>query len=787
MVFFFFCIAVLLTTACKEINNPTNVQRIRQIDPDRLKKIKYPPLTDREGKGLTLPVPPAEHPRLFFRKSDIETIKKNANHSLLEASWGEVRQSSLFPTDGKLKQDIVDNYDFQIIDAIEARALMYALNGDKKMGKEAVELIFNMHNTFIIDSDNDIYSWTNSIGRMILGTSVVYDWCYDLIAPDEKKSLIAIMESLATEMELKWPQLVLGSVTSHGVEFNLARDILSFGIAVYDEKPEIYERAAGRIFAEFIPAQNYGYESGHHHQGSFYGPHRFRWEMYTMMLFSRMGYTDLNRPLQGKMPYYWMYTRRPDGILMGDGDSEINAVSENAWAKWWKFPDLFYTASFYQDPLLMGEANRLSSISQTPLYDVLLIDPTVQTYNNLASLPLTKYFPSPFGGMAVRTDWNDGITSNAVVAEMRIKERHFANHQHLDAGSFQIYYKGPLAVESGIYQGSKGSYGCSHFMNYFQRTIAHNGMLVHNPAERFNYYDNTVANDGGQRFPLNGREPRNMTALMAETYKTGEVLAHDFGIDQMTPEYSYLKGDITAAYTDKVKNHQRAFVFLNLTSSSGAGVRVPAALIVHDYIVSSDKDFKKTWLLHCVQKPTFKGNETIIERNQKGYNGKLVNTTLLPEQSNTNLVAVGGTGNEFTVGGVNYPQSPNFSPNSWDGAIWRVELSPKSPSETDVFLNVMQVTDAGNTNLLPVEKIETDRLTGVQIGDRIVLFSKNGNLVNSTVNLEINGSGTFKVLITDLEKGDWEIAGAQSPNMVRNDNNLVYFQATAGNYVIMKE
>jgi hypothetical protein len=94
------------------------------------------------------------------------------------------------------------------------------------------------------------------------------------------------------------------------------------------------------------------------------------------------------------------------------------------------------------------------------------------------------------------------------------------------------------------------------------------------------------------------------------------------------------------------------------------------------------------------------------------------------------------------------------------------------------------VTDAGNNQLLPVEKIETDHMTGLKIGDRIVLFAKNGNPENRPIHLNISGNGVFKVLITDLEKGNWMITGPKSPGLFRNDQNLVYFQAVAGNYVI---
>ena len=78
-------------------------------------------------------------------------------------------------------------------------------------------------------------------------------------------------------------------------------------------------------------------------------------------------------------------------------------------------------------------------------------------------------------------------------------------------------------------------------------------------------------------------------------------------------------------------------------------------------------------------------------------------------------------------------------------------------------------------------------MTGVQIGDRIVLFAKNGNQGNLPVSLNIKGSGTFKVLITDLKNDNWDVNGPNSPGLVKNSNNLIYFQATAGNYVITKK
>lgn len=754
-----------------------DAQDIRRIDPARLKEIVYPPLTDREGKDLPIPIPPPEHPRLFFRKADFPAIKLKTVHPLLENAYVRIKQSACYATDGRLEQGVKHNVNQQIISAIEARAFLYAFTGDQNMGNEAVDYIFNLNNTLIIDHEKgDV---CRDIGRIVLATAVVYDWCYDLISPEERKVLITIMESLAADMEVQWPRLSQASVTGHGVEAQVARDILSCGIATYDENPEIYRRAAGRIFAEFIPAQNYSYPSGYHHQGSAYGSSRYVWEVYSTLLFDRMGYPHVTDRLQGKMPYRWIYTRRPDGQLFRDGDDWIE---RNPFGYYWPFPDIAYVGSYYKDPLLMGEAARQGAFTRASLYDLLLIDPTVPVDHNLASLPLTRYFPSPFGGMTARTGWDNGATSNVAVVDMKIAERHFNNHQHLDAGSFQIYYKGPLVVETGVYEGVEGAYGSDHFFNYYHRSIAHNCMLVYNPDEVFTWQRRPAVNDGGQRWSRGGAEPATIDIVMTDEYKKGEVQAYDFGPDPNKPDYSYLKGDITRAYTEKVKNHQRAYVFLNLDNA-----RVPAALIVYDYVVSSNKDFKKTWLLHCVQEPVFKENICTVVCDKKGYNGKLVNTVLLPLPQNISWEKVGGPGNEYTVGGVNFPNRLRNENNSGDGADWRIELSPKNPSETDVFLNVMQVTDAGNSRLLPVEKIDTDRMTGMKIGDRIVLFSKNGAPENDPITLEIKETGTFKTLITDIERGNWQVTGPNAPGLVRIDNNLLYFQASTGIYTITKK
>src|SRR5690606_31454722 len=115
-----------------------------------------------------------------------------------------------------------------------------------------------------------------------------------------------------------------------------SRDMLACGIATYDEKPEIYNLTAGRILAEFVPARKFFYSASYHHQGTSYGPSRFFWEMWSTILFDGMGYPDIYGTDQGKVPYRWIYMRRPDGQLFRDGDGYKEKVE---FGTYWTNPD----------------------------------------------------------------------------------------------------------------------------------------------------------------------------------------------------------------------------------------------------------------------------------------------------------------------------------------------------------------------------------------------------------------------------------------------------------------
>lgn len=755
--------------------------------------------------------PPPQHPRLYFTQEDIPRILTNALKNQNISAWKmhqknlvqdtqieitseETGQKEYKKTYGALPspQPGKSNDNPTWLGWFESWAFEYVTAGNEELGRKAIEYIKNYASTAVyIDANNDPY--TRNAGYLIFIMSEVYDWCYPLLSAEDKKFFIEnIINIIYDGIEVGWPPTRQGAVTGHGSEAQTLRDVLSFAVAVYDERPDIYNMVAGRIFDEFVPARKYHYASHMFHQGSGYGSYRGQWDYNSTWIFDRMGLENIYGDDQHYTGYWFLYLMRPDGVPLSDGDASNNGRIPGATYIEYR-RSLFLLSNYYNDPYLKQAALDAGCAGYISYGHHNISPIEYMVFNNpdlggkpLSELPLTKYFGSPMGHMMARTSWENGLDSNTVVAQMKVGEMWFANHHHLDAGHFQIYYKGLLAADSGRYD----SYGDDHNCAYNKRTIAHNTILVYDPEEQMSYMRLSV-NDGGQRVINNGGEHGKIETLI-KSNKTGQVQGHEFGPDPVEPDYTYLKGDLTEAYSaNKMQNFTRSFMFYNLKNDEH-----PAAMVVFDRVVSKNKDFKKTWLLHGVENPTVFGNQTIFRNDTIGYNGKLTVDTLLPSADNTVINVIGGKNNDFWINGVNYPS------RSLDGEIlgalaqdkihdtdgYRIELSPKTASETDYFLNVLQVGESvPDTPALPVKKIETETHAGVQIADRVALFSKNAGRTNQPISFSFAGDGTFKINVADVYAGVWNIKkdGVMICKAAAADESgLLSFEAAAGSYTL---
>ncbi|MCQ2135414.1 MAG: DUF4962 domain-containing protein [Bacteroidales bacterium] len=734
------------------------------------------------------PVPPAGvHPRLYVQKKDINALREKAE----SPTGGKILRAlakagvDRTPEEEAKEKDRGFRYYFRmrgVTSRAQIQALNYLLYQDKAQAREAITTMLDTLRRTNFGRKNDL---SRASGVMLMVGGMVYDWCYDQMSPDERQAYIKEFIRIAGTMECHYPPKDNEPIAGHSSEWMLLRDMLSAGIAVYDEYPDMYNYVMKLFTEKYVPVRNYIYSGGNYHQGTSYVNVRFSNDMICQWIMARMGYPDFFSRDQQYVMYDFIYRRRPDGQVLPAGDTNHSREKEASYSL-----PMMLAASYYNDPYLQFEYERNISLEPHTLMFRLLWQDFDLTGKAPDSLPLSRYSGSPFGWMTARTGWD----AWSVVAEMKINEQYVGNHQHLDGGSFQIYYRGPLAIDTGMYQGSTGGYNSDHNKNYTKRTIAHNSLLIYDPSEVYECYayggegqTPVAVNEGGQRLVGKGWDTcRSFEDLLSEEYTVGKTLAHGFGPDKKKPEYTLLKGDITKAYrAAKVSDVRRSFVFLNLGATD-----VPAAMIVCDHVVSTDASFPKTWLLHSIEEPSIDGQSFTVGRTKDGDQGMLRCDVLWPKDAK--ISKVGGPGMEFFSGGKNWPNKPRTKDIAGESGSWRIEENPGQSACEDVFLNVMQVADNGCKTLRSVASIEGEGVVGALIADRAVLFARDGGVLDGNFRFTLpNGvSKKTKVLLTDLSEGTWVVKCNGKPVVKAgkpgSDDHAIYFTATAGEYSVEK-
>lgn len=744
---------------------------------------------------------PTEHPRLLLRMRDMEVIRENMRSAEAENALQEHALLLEDSFDGNFPDNAgTANYDGKKLATIESKAFDYLFNNNVENGRKAIEAIRNVFNTVDFSGLSDV---SRALGHVIFTASEVYDWCYSLLTTEDKDFIIDNCIKLARNMEIGWPPVNQGAITSHAGEAQLMRDLMSFSIAVYDENPDYLEMTMGRYLSEFVQPRNYWYQSHTHHQGSAYGAYRMIWDAWGQWIVYRLnGEKTINEDFRYAM-YNWIYLRRPDLQLFREGDDSfenrsrtvtwgINNSEAQSRSNTHVGTATWLIGSFYKDGVLKNESRFYNpgnnifvyeNATRTPVQFFLFNAPEVGL-SPASTLPLVKYSPSPYGGMIARSGWDNTPLSNDVVVLMKIGELSGGNHHHQDAGNFQIFYKGILASESGYYDG----YGTLHQSNYQRATVAHNCLLIYHPSEIFGPDGNQV-NDGGQN--LVKSEAEDFNSWLKGSFNRAKVLAHQYSATNMKTDYAYIKGDLTQAYTRKVSKVSeviRSMLFVPTENKD-----FPALFVVFDKVVANNASFKKTFLLHCQEEPALLDKKTISIRNTKsGYNGMLVDQVLLPADAVINKI--GGTGqdissNRFYVGGTNYlPKSfGKYSEEKSEIEFgWgRIEVSPGNPCMTDYFLNVMYVKDADKSvSVQRAELIDTESFAGVKIFSNVFLFAKTAQPSIREFEIKVPGEErSLNYIVTGVEEGNWVITiGEESIlSKANTEGGLLNFKAPAGN------
>jgi len=214
-----------------------------------------------------------------------------------------------------------------------------------------------------------------------------------------------------------------------------------------------------------------------------------------------------------------------------------------------------------------------------------------------------------------------------------------------------------------------------------------------------------------------------------------------------------------------------------------------------DKITSENKYMDKKFLFQCVAEPEISGNAITVRRgtiDRDTYTGELTSQILSPKSFK--IEAIGGAGKQWWVNGHNfipdgYENEETGTTDRLDFGWGRIEISSTEEKETEYFLNVMYMNDKGKfDSVQTAELIETDKLIGGKVFDKVTLFSKENLPLKDALKFELKG-GNSDVAVTGLAGGIWDVYKngvlCESVNVSRT-SGVMYFSANEGSYEIIR-
>ena len=368
--------------------------------------------------------------------------------------------------------------------------------------------------------------------------------------------------------------------------------------------------------------------------------------------------------------------------------------------------------------------------------------------DRFASLDLIKYN----GGFLNEIVAHNGRSERSASVLMKLGGYTTANHDHGDAGSFQIYYKGILAGDSGVYD----SYGTRHHYKYHQATVAHNAILLYRDGKSY-----------GQRGHY---EPESLSEWQSDEYKSATLSGVSFGYkdaDKTNPEYAYIAGDVSHQYEEgAIERADRRM----LTVLDKEGAEIPAYLFVFDRVTAKYPEDRKAFLLHTKGEPTVNGKTVSAVFG----GGRLVLQSIV---GGDDIIKIGGEGNNYNLDGEQLPTRGGEDDGYWG----RVEISPTVGHKTDTLLNVLYATDADNGTISEAKRIDGDGITGALIESTCAVFCEEHG-ARTPISFKIPGDGKLTYYVSGVGAGAWRVSVGDTSLTVTaiEGSGLITFVAPRG-------
>ena len=706
--------------------------------------------------------PPQHHPRLLINPASLEKVRAHLELGDHAAVWNAVRTvaEKPFPFTPSTTQET--GYDASLLAALRAKAFHYLVRNDRKIGREAVELAHRYLTSVNLGNGQDICRAT---GETIYTGALVYDWCYPLMTDAERDDFRERFLFLAEGMETGWPPFLEPVTVGHANEAQMSRDLLAMAIAVYDEDPLPWQYLAYAFREIFAPAKTQPARAGRHHQGSGYGSYRFSWDLFAAAHFRRTFGLELLPEATGKIPYYWIYLRTPVGGILTEGDAtfteryygntQMNLLSAALW------PDAKLQAEFAS---LCPNPEKFSD----PVLYLLFHDPELVPDFRRDDLPLIKFFDHPRPGMIVRTGWNTGRNADDVVVMVNGGGVHYRNHQHLDAGAFQIYYRGLLAVDLGQYN----YYGTAYDWNFAKSSLSHSVLRLIDPEQKKRAMGSQFTVNSGTQEVSGWDGPATLEEELHDPrHQIGRTLRQGAGPEPDRPLWAFLESDLAAAYPGRAVHYTRSAVFLNFGTPD-----TPAALLIFDRLATAAPRIRPVFQLTTLSRPEQQDGVLAVRQKPYARSGKLAILPLLPQRAQ---IAVLSGNDAHTFDGV-YLTPPYPASVGADGS--RTEITAADGEDASRFLVVLPIQE-GNAPT-PKALLEDDHeRVNVRLKNYLIGFGDARQPTAREVAFALPSPG--KALLLDLASGEWQLTHATETLgkvSITPENGCFFAELAAGNY-----
>jgi len=542
-----------------------------------------------------------------------------------------------------------------------------------------------------------------------LHLAVAYDWLYDALPPGDRATVGAHLASYADYAIAHEPRDVFSAEAyAQAATVGLA----GLALAAPDDTPmspaqRYLAYASARWRSALFPAM--GYTRGWWPEGpAWMSAYVARYALYFALGWTTATGEDLvawargaGDPFGGLESYY-AYGLRPDLTFPAFGDVPTDVVPGAAGNR----PVLDMLAWGTGLPVAQALAEEVSLrlpagrdyAGGEAWHQVVFYDPARTRAPARAQLPLGAHLAPGTGDVVVmRGGWDDPGAAHLVLS----CGDWFTRRQHLEAGSFQLFRRAPLAAHTGTWDGHE----TRHWLNWLaQRSIHANTIAVVRPGEAFpNARMIPSVNDGGQRampYAARGRasvvEHRsNLTA--GDQLDTGSVTAfetaryHDYAACDLTRAYNSV-AVIAPGAQAKVREVTRQVVMLR-----------PELVVVFDRVEATDPSYERRFVLHGLGRPVAARDGTFtLSRG----GGRLLGRTLLPADAGASTVE------GYAVDGVTVPPLVPVDENR--GA--RLEVTARGRAR-EYFLHVLDATDTQRESMPPMSLVDDGERVGVRVAD----------------------------------------------------------------------